>query len=90
MNPLIRRRKAAYQRLFPIENGQLVGDAATVLADLAKFCKPNVPPLQRDANGATDAYQTGIRAGRQEVFNRVRAFLHLEDRTAFNLEETDE
>lgn len=84
------RRKGAYQRLFPVEKGQLVGDARVVMADLVAFCKPTDVPLARDETGATDALQTGIRMGRAEVFNRIRAMIHVDDRHLFNLKEDDE
>ena len=92
MNALrIRRRKAAYQRLFPVENGQVVGDAATVLADLARFCGATRPAVARGPiTGAIDPNETLVRAARLEVFQRIAAMIHLPDRTLFNLQEGED
>jgi hypothetical protein len=80
------RRKRAYRRLFAPESG----DARTVLADLARFCRANDPPLVRSpVTGAVDPIASAVLVGRQEAFNRIRAQLHLDERTLFNLKDDD-
>lgn len=83
LHPL-QRRKRAYQVLFASPE---MGDGKTVLADLKRFCRYPDAPVVKDANGATDALETGRLIGRQEVFNRIRAMIHLDERTLFNLKE---
>lgn len=85
----IRRRKYAYRRLFLGENG-LNADGQIVLADLAKFCRANastavVSPISR----SVDPIASAMAEGRREVFLRLIAHLHLEDKTIINLNEED-
>lgn len=84
---LFAKRKAAYERLFPYENGQISGDAATVLADLKRFARLPDAPLAKTADGSTDPIQTGILIGRQEVVNRILAQTGIDSRTLLNLRE---
>jgi len=86
----IRKRRYAYRRLFLGDNG-LNGDGQTVLADLAKFCRANastavVSPISR----SVDPIATAMAEGRREVWLRIMAHLHLEDRAVINLEEKEE
>lgn len=84
------RRKRAYRRLFALQDGEPVGDAKTVLADLARFCRANDPPLVRSpVTGAVDPIASAVLVGRQEAFNRIRAQLHIDERTLFNLKDDD-
>jgi hypothetical protein len=85
------RRKRAYRRLFPTRDGAVVGDAATVMGDLARFCRITEPPLVRSpTTGVVDPVASAVLIGRQEVFNRIRAQLFIDERALFNLKEEDE
>jgi hypothetical protein len=84
----IRKRKYAYRRMFLGENGQKSADGQAVLADLAKFCKANqstavVSPISR----TVDPIASALAEGRREVWLRIMAHLHIEDRVIFNLNE---
>jgi hypothetical protein len=85
----LRRRRYAYRRLFLGEDG-LNADGQTVLADLAKFCRANsstavVSPISR----SVDPIATAMAEGRREVWLRIMAHLHLEDRVVINLNEEE-
>ena len=90
MNKLLRRlqrRKYAYRRLFLGDDG-LNADGQAVLTDLAKFCKANqstmvVSPVSRQV----DPIASAMAEGRREVWLRIMAHLHIEDRVIFNLNE---
>ena len=82
------QRKRAYQRLFATVNGEPVGDARAVLADLKRFARLGEAPLVvSPVSGAVDPVASAVRAGRQEVVQRVLAMIHLNDRAIFNLKE---
>lgn len=83
IHPLL-RRKRAYRRLFG--DGD-VGEARAVLADLKRFCRVPEAPVARTPEGQIDPLQTLRLVGRQEVFNRIRAMLAIDDRALFNLKE---
>lgn len=78
------RRKKAYQGLFGDGSH---GEGKAVLADLKRFAQLPDAPIIRDLNGSTDPIATGRMIGRQEVFNRILAFIHLDERTILNLRE---
>lgn len=83
-------RKRAYQQVFAETAG---GAERKVLADLKRFSNYPEAPIVRDLSGATDAFATGRMIGRQEVFNRIRAMVLIDDQALFNLKEeaaTDE
>lgn len=85
----LRKRKYAYRRLFLGDDG-LNADGEIVLADLAKFCRVNsstavVSPVSR----AVDPIASAMAEGRREVFLRISAHLHLEERVKINLNEDD-
>ncbi len=87
----IRKRKYAYRRMFLAESGELSPDGETVLADLKKFCRATastvvVSPVSR----SVDPIATAMAEGRREVWLRIMAHLHLEDRAVINLEENEE
>jgi hypothetical protein len=87
----IRKRKYAYRRMFLAESGQLSPDGEIVLADLKKFCRATastvvVSPVSR----SVDPIATAMAEGRREVWLRIMAHLHLEDRAVINLEEKEE
>ena len=86
----IRKRKYAYRRLFLGENG-LNGDGQIVLADLAKFCKATsstavVSPISQ----RVDPIASALAEGRREVWLRIMAHLHIDDRVVFNLTDKEE
>lgn len=85
----LRRRKYAYRRLFLGEDG-LNADGQVVLADLAKFCRANsstaiVSPVSR----SVDPIAMAMAEGRWEVWLRIAAHLHIDDRVIFNLNEEE-
>lgn len=85
-HPLL-NRKRAYQELF----GSMLGSARVVMTDLKRFCRFPDAPVVKDMNGHTDAFETGRMIGRQEVFNRIRAMVLIDDQALFNLkDEADE
>jgi hypothetical protein len=86
----ILKRKYAYRRLFLGDNG-LNGDGQVVLADLAKFCKANsstavVSPVSRQV----DPIASALAEGRREVWLRIMAHLHLEEKVVFNLNQSED
>ncbi|WGM40814.1 hypothetical protein [Caulobacter sp. NIBR1757] len=83
LHPLL-RRKRAYQGLFGDASG---GEARAVLADLKRFCMVPEAPVARTADGAVDPLASMRLVGRQEVFNRIRAMVAIDDRALFNLKE---
>jgi len=85
----LRRRRYAYRRMFLGENG-LNADGQIVLADLAKFCRANnstaiVSPVSR----SVDPIAMAMAEGRREVWLRLMAHLHIDERVVFNLDEGD-
>jgi hypothetical protein len=83
----LRRRRYAYRRMFLGENG-LNADGQIVLADLAKFCRANnstaiVSPVSR----SVDPIAMAMAEGRREVWLRLMAHLHIDERVVFNLDE---
>lgn len=85
----IRKRRYAYRRMFLGENG-LNADGQTVLTDLAKFCRANsstavVSPISR----SVDPIATAMAEGRREVWLRIMAHLHLDERIKMNLNEEE-
>jgi hypothetical protein len=85
----LRRRRYAYRRLFLGDNG-LNADGQVVLADLAKFCRATsstavVSPVSR----SVDPIATAMAEGRREVWLRLMAHLHIDERVVFNLSEDD-
>jgi hypothetical protein len=87
----IRRRKYAYRRMFLGENGDLTADGKAVLADLSKFCKATsstavVSPISQKV----DPVASALAEGRREVWLRIMAHLHIDDRVIFNLTNEEE
>lgn len=86
----ILKRKYAYRRLFLGENG-LNGDGQIVLADLAKFCKATsstavVSPISRQV----DPVASALAEGRREVWLRIMAHLHIDEKVVFNLNQNED
>ena len=93
MNPvdrlrlLIDRKRAAYQNTFLV-NGKPGPIAATVLADLKRYCGADreglvVSPVTRTADPIATAY----RAGRRDVYLRICKYLSLD---GLDIEEHDD
>lgn len=80
----ILRRRSHYRITFNGVSGQ------AVLSDLRRFCRAGEPTMVLGSNGQTDIYATGMAAGRQEVFWRIAAHLHLDDSQLLKLKETTE
>lgn len=85
----ILRRRYAYRRLFLGEDG-LSADGQIVLADLAKFCRATqstavVSPISR----SVDPIASAMAEGRREVWLRITAHLHIDERVIFNLNEEE-
>ena len=86
----IKRRKYSYRRVFMGEDG-LSQDGQAVLADLAKFCKATqstavVSPISRQV----DPVASALAKGRREVWLRIMAHLHIDDRVVFNLNQSED
>lgn len=86
----LRQRKYSYRRLFLTEDGKLNPDGEKVIADLKRFCRANqstaiVSPIR----GAIDPIAMAMAEGRREVFLRIMAHLHIEDRVLFTLKEDE-
>jgi len=68
------------------EDGELKRSAGHVLADLRDFCSagPGETVFRKDA------LEMARRAGRREVFERIRDFLNLDERTVQQMMEIDD
>jgi hypothetical protein len=85
----IRRRRYAYRRLFLGEDG-LNADGEIVLADLAKFCRAtNSTAVVSPVSQRVDPIAMAMAEGRREVWLRIAAHLHIDERTVFNLNEDE-
>ena len=83
----IRNRRHAYRRVF-LADTELSRDARLVLADLKRFCRATSSTLCiSPTTGMVDPVATAAAEGRREVWLRIIAHLHLEDRITLNLEE---
>jgi hypothetical protein len=88
----IQKRRYAYRRLFLGEDG-LSADGQIVLTDLSKFCRAVsstavISPVSR----SVDPIAMAMAEGRREVWLRIMAHLHIDERVIFNLnvEEKDD
>jgi hypothetical protein len=85
---MFRDRKRAYARLFVTVGGEPTGDTHTVLADLKRFARLHEAPIVvSPITGQVDPIASAVRAGRQEVVNRILGMIHISDRALFNLKE---
>lgn len=85
------RRKYAYRRLLLSEDGIPNADAEIVLADLAKFCKANQSTaVVSQKSQQVDPVASALAEGRREVWLRIMAHLHLDERVKLNLNEGDD
>ncbi|RRJ26338.1 hypothetical protein [Pandoraea apista] len=81
----ILRRRSYYRATFQ-------GDAARhVLADLRRFCRHGESPLVVSTiRQQADPIATAVQIGRQEVFQRIIAHLHIDDAQLLKLKEEAE
>lgn len=87
----ILNRKSAYRRTFMDASGNISRDAEIVLADLRKFCRATsstvtVSPVTK----SIDPIAMGMAEGRREVWMRLMAHLHIDEKQVFNLEEPND
>ena len=87
----ILNRKAAYRRTFMDASGNISRDGEIVLADLRKFCRANsttviVSPISK----SIDPLAMAMAEGRREVWLRLIAHLHIDEKQVFNLEEPND
>lgn len=80
-------RRQAYRRVFNPEDR----DVQAVLADLRRFCGDNAPlarvsPITR----SVDPNATLVAVGRFEVWQRIRAFLNIDDADLLKLQDRQE
>lgn len=83
-------RKRSYHRVFLDGNGNIGPDAEVVLADLKRFCRASastvvVSPVSK----AIDPLAMAMAEGRREVWNRIMAHLHIDDKLVAQLKEPD-
>jgi hypothetical protein len=83
--PLLLRRRDAYRRTFLDADGRPNRNAERVLADLRRFCRATAPSFTPG-----DPYTTALLEGRREVWNRLMAFLQLDDDRVWHLTEGDD
>lgn len=81
-------RKTSYRRIFQDASGNISPDAEIVLADLRRFCRATsttvmVSPISKQI----DPIAMAMAEGRREVWLRIMAHLHIDEKQVFNLEE---
>jgi hypothetical protein len=86
----ILNRKHAYRSVFMDASGDISRSGEIVLADLRKFCRANsttvmVSPISK----SIDPIAMAMAEGRREVWLRLMAHLHIDEKQVFNLEEPD-
>ena len=87
----ILRRKSAYRRSFLNADGNLHRDSELVLADLRRFCRATASTaLVSPVTKAVDPIAMAMAEGRREVWLRIMAHLHVDERTVFNLQDVEE
>jgi hypothetical protein len=94
INKIIERllnRKRAYRRLFLDQDGNIRNDADIVLADLKRFCRATgttaiISPISK----TIDPLAMAMAEGRREVWNRIQAHLHIEDKVVLNLKDPND
>ena len=84
----ILNRKHAYRSVFMDASGGINPNAEIVLADLKKFCRATsstvmVSPISKQI----DPMAMAMAEGRREVWMRLMAHLHIDEKQVFNLEE---
>lgn len=87
----ILRRKLAYRRLFFDASGNINRDAEIVLADLRRFCRAHASTaIISPVSKAVDPIAMAMAEGRREVWLRLMAHLHVDEKQVFNLVEADD
>lgn len=85
------RRKLAYRRTFMDAEGRLHPDAEVVLADLRRFCRATGSTMVLSPVSKTiDPLAMAMAEGRREVWMRLMAHLHVDEKQVFNLVEPSE
>lgn len=83
-------RKRAYRRLFLDADGDVGPDAAMVLADLKRFCRAaSSTVMVSPVSKSIDPLAMAMAEGRREVWNRLMAHLHIDDKVVAQLKEPD-
>lgn len=82
------QRRRAYRLCLLDNDGKPHRHAEIMLADLKRFCRANtstavVSPVSR----SIDPIAMAMAEGRREVWNRIMAHLHLDERTVQKLSE---
>ena len=81
----ILRRRSHYRAVFHGDSGR------KVLADLRRFCGYGESPLRVSTiRQQADPIATAVQIGRQEVFQRILAHLHVDDAQLLKLKEEAE
>ena len=79
-------KRQAYRRLFLDQESRIRPDAEIVLADLRRFCRAVTPTVVVSPVSKTiDPLAMAMAEGRREVWMRLMAYLHLEDKAVINL-----
>lgn len=86
---LVWRRRDSYRRLFLDDRGGLLPDAEIALADLKRFCNGAKSSIRLGGDGNVDPYAMAVAEGRREVWNRINAYLYIDDKTVTNLTEME-
>jgi hypothetical protein len=85
----LRRRRYAYRRLF-LEGDGMSADGQIVLADLAKFCRAtSSTAMVSPVSQRLDPMAMAMAEGRREVWLRIMAHLHIDEKVIFNLNQED-
>lgn len=83
-------KRLAYRRLFVGDGKEPMGDAATVLDDLRRFCRADRSSVTvSPVSGMIDPYATAFAEGRREVWIRIQQFLN-HDEPSITTEETND
>lgn len=81
-------RKRAYRRVFLDGDGNIGPDAEIVLADLKRFCRAlSSTVVVSPVSKSIDPLAMAMAEGRREVWNRLMAHLHIDDKVITRLEE---
>jgi hypothetical protein len=87
----ILRRKLAYRRVFMDAEGRISPDAEIILADLKRFCRATSSTMvQSPVSRTIDPLAMAMAEGRREVWLRLTANLHLDEKQVFSLQEPDD
>ena len=87
----IMRRKLAYRRTFMDAEGRIGRDAEIVLADLKRFCRATSSTMvQSPVSRTIDPLAMAMAEGRREVWMRLVAHLHVDEKQVFNLTDIDD